>query len=350
MAALQVMKRSLKYVAIRAGLEAASFPGIRSFLPSFGGRGVIFTLHHVRPPLVKTGFAPNDHLSITPEFLAVAIEAALECGLVPVHLHDLPGLTAVPDDGRKFFAFTLDDGYRNNAEHAAPVFSKFGVPYTIFITPGFVERTRSIWWETAEALLQKASSFRFDFGEGEELIQCASLLRKRAAFARFERFVSSLDEDEAVARIDIAARDNGIDPLEIVDRLVMNEAELKALSSDPLAHLGAHTMTHVNMRRVSDDRLKYEIAESTARVEHYVGCRPLSFSYPYGWATAAGDREIAATLHAGFPVAVTTRPGVLLPQHLKSPTALPRVSLNGHFQKKRYVKALISGLPFRFLS
>jgi hypothetical protein len=35
--------------------------------------------------------------------------------------------------------------------------------------------------------------------------------------------------------------------------------------------------------------------------------------------------------------------------HVTRPTAVNRVSLNGLYQKKRYVKALISGLPFKFV-
>lgn len=346
---LKSLKRSLKYGAIRAGLEVSSLPAVRSAFPSFTGRGVIFTLHHVRPHEETSAFAPNAHLSITPQFLEEAIEAALECGLVPVHLHDLPSLLADNSERRAFCAFTLDDGYRNNAEYAAPVFRKFGVPYTIFITPGFVERTRSVWWESAAALTQKVTSFDFDFGSGPEHVKCASLSQKAEAFARLENFVQTTAEDEAVERIEHVARQHGIDPIAIVDELVMDAAELKALSHDPLAHLGAHTMTHVNMRRIDAARLADEIEESTHRVEAYVGRRPQSFSYPYGWTKAAGEREAKAVFNAGFPVAVTTQAGVLGPHSLEKPMLLPRVSLNGHFQKKRFVKALISGLPFRFL-
>ncbi|WP_244491150.1 polysaccharide deacetylase family protein [Paramesorhizobium deserti] len=310
---------------------------------------MIFTLHHVRPEPKESNFAPNAHLSITPEFLEEAIQASLECDLVPAHLHDLPSLLADPADKRKFVAFTLDDGYRNNAEFAAPVFGRFGVPYTIFVNPGFVERKRTMWWETAAALAHKASAFQFDFGSGPVAVKSATTGQKFAAFERLASFVQLIDEDEAIARIDNAARSHDIDPTAIVDTLVMNEAELRELATDPLVHFGAHTVTHVNLRRVTPERLRHEIKGSAAAVERYVGRRPQSFSYPYGVRSAVSDREVSAAAEAGFSAAVTTQPGVLGPASIEQPTALPRVSLNGHYQKKRYVRALISGLPFQFL-
>ncbi len=346
---LQPVKRLVKYTVIRAGLEVSSLPAVRSAFPSVAGRGVIFTLHHVRPGGAVSAFAPNVQLSVTPEFLEEAIQAALESGLVPVHLHDLPALLAGSGEDRSFCAFTLDDGYRNNADYAAPIFRKYGVPYTIFITPGFVGRTRGLWWETAAALTQKAASFDFDFGAGPEHVTCGTPLQKADAFARLENFVQSAAEDEAVERIDRAARQCGIDPVAIVDELIMDAAELRALSEDPLVHLGAHTMTHVNMRKIDAERLAYEIVESKRRVEEYAGHTPRSFSYPYGWTKAVGEREAKAVSDAGFSTAVTTQAGVLGLGSLEKPTLLPRVSLNGRFQKKRFVKALISGLPFRFV-
>ena len=40
---------------------------------------------------------------------------------------------------------------------------------------------------------------------------------------------------------------------------------------------------------------------------------------------------------------MTTRPGVLFPEHAAHLTALPRISLNGEYQRSRYAKVLISG-------
>jgi peptidoglycan/xylan/chitin deacetylase (PgdA/CDA1 family) len=349
MTALQTAKRHLKYGAIRAGLEAIALSRAPSFFPAAAGRGVIFTLHHVLPRQGPTRFDPNAILSVTPQFLETAILAAHGAGMTAAHLHDLPSLLADPSGKRKFVAFTLDDGYRDNTEFAAPVFRKYGIPYTIFITAGFVERSRSIWWETTAALTRKVSSFRFDFGGGEEEVKTATTAGKYAAFERLASFVRTADEDEAVKRLDETAASHGIDPMAIVEDLVMNETELRRLAKDPLVHFGAHTLTHVNLRRVSAGRLKSEIEGSAAAVEKYTGSRPLSFSYPYGWSSAAGEREAVATAKAGFPVAVTTRPGVLGPSSVAHPTSLPRVSLNGLYQKKRYVEALMSGLPFRFM-
>jgi peptidoglycan/xylan/chitin deacetylase (PgdA/CDA1 family) len=341
-------KRSAKALVIRAGLEAVAWSGAGRFVPSAAGRGVIFTLHHVRPAR-GYDFEPNGHLSVTPQFLDAAIAAALQCGLHPVHLEELPELLANSSDRRKFMCFTLDDGCRDNAQFAAPVFRKHGVPYTLFITPGFVERSRTMWWETAEALTRAASSFNFDFGHGTETVPCSSRPEKFLAFDRLANFVESVDEDDAVAKIDSAAISAGIDPLGIVDHEIMTAAELRDLVADPLARLGAHTITHPNLSRVSDQRLRQELEQSAARVAAYSGRAPKSVCYPYGGRHAVGPRETQAAIDIGYILGVTTQPGVLNSASPERLAGLPRVSLNGQYQKSRYIRALASGLPFIFM-
>ncbi|MDQ6436950.1 polysaccharide deacetylase family protein [Mesorhizobium sp. LHD-90] len=342
------MKSAIKHAVIRAGLEVFALPGIGALWPTAAGRGVIFTLHHVRPHRAEA-FLPNALLSVTPEFLEQAILAAKQAGLSPVPLEDLPGLLADPSDRRRFVSFTLDDGYRNNAEFAAPVFRKLGVPYTIFLTEGFVERTRSLWWETAEALLRKTSLLRFDFGQGDAELSLNTATEKLAAFGRISRLVASDEEDSAVEHLDRAARAHGIDPLGITAELTMDTDELRRLAADPLARFGAHTLTHINLKRVDERQLRAEIEGSIASVKRFVGYPPKSFAYPYGFPDAVGDREIQAAAEAGLSIAVTTQPGVLSAGTLARPTALPRVSLNGLYQKKRYVKALMTGIPFKLM-
>jgi peptidoglycan/xylan/chitin deacetylase (PgdA/CDA1 family) len=336
---------SLKQLVIRTAIEGIALLKLEKLFPGASGRGVIFTLHHVRPKS-NLAFNPNAHLEVTPEFLEQAILAAKEAGLEPVRLEDLPSLLAGPDSSRKFVCFTLDDGYRNNAEFAAPVFRKHDVPYTIFICPGFVTRALTVWWETGAELLRRVNSFKFDFGSGEETIACASHAEKMAAFERLAELVNTADENNAVARIDALSLASGFDPRSYVERETMDEPELRKLAADPLVSFGGHTLTHCNLARVPQERLAAEIAESSKLVSGYAEQTARTFSYPYGWKSAAGNREFEAATKAGL-TAVTTQPGVL--SAAGNPAALPRVSLNGLYQKKRYVRALISGVAFRLM-
>ena len=67
--------------------------------------------------------------------------------------------------------------------------------------------------------------------------------------------------------------------------------------------------------------------------------------WPIRSATARppGPREFRIATELGFKTAVTTRPGVIFRRHAEHLTALPRISLNGDFQRPRYAKVLISG-------
>ena len=73
---------------------------------------------------------------------------------------------------------------------------------------------------------------------------------------------------------------------------------------------------------------------------HAAGAFGLSGRRPH-LGRARANSAIAAEL--GFKTAVTTRPGVLFPEHAEHLTALPRISLNGEYQQPRYAKVLMSG-------
>jgi peptidoglycan/xylan/chitin deacetylase (PgdA/CDA1 family) len=336
-------KHAVRRAAIRGGLEAISL--MRHTLPDASRRGVIFTLHHVRPPR-DDAFRPNAPLEIAPSFLSQTIRTVKAAGYTLVHVEDLADLLAVKDDPRKFAAFTLDDGCRDNFDFAYPVFKAHQAPFTIFITAGLAERTSTMWWLTVEEMLRHRDSVSFDFGHGIETLTTMTAFEKQAAFDRFANFLLTGDEDKGVAAINDTARASGVDPAAIVARETMDVATLRELARDPLVRYGAHTLTHVNLARVSPERLMRELSGSADKLVEFTGVRPKAFAYPYGSKQVVGAREAEAARAAGFKIAVTTQPGLLCAGSLKRATELPRVSLNGHFQKTRYVSALMSGLPF----
>jgi peptidoglycan/xylan/chitin deacetylase (PgdA/CDA1 family) len=337
------LKRSL----IRGGLEASAVLAALGAFPGARGRGAIFTLHHVRPAR-PGGFQPNALLEVTPEFLETAIVTLRDAGCDFIPLAALPARLAGPA-APPFACFTLDDGYRDNARHAVPVFTRYGVPFTILLTSGFVDASRSLWWETLEALLRQESRLSVDLGHGRVAITAGTPAEKRAAFNRIAGVINTADERDAIARLDGAAAAHGIDPLRITADETMRADELQALLANPLASYGAHTATHRGLARLPPAEAEAEIARSMETVAALTGAAPATFAYPYGDARSVVPhvRDILRSL--GIVIGVTTRPGTLRPEMAADLTAAPRISLNGLYQKSRYVRALASGIPFRLM-
>lgn len=343
------LRGRLKQTAIAGGLDAALLLKSLGAMKDAAGLGAIFTLHHVRPH-TPLPFEPNHHLEITPHFLDRTIRELKAEGRIFVALDELPQRMAeAAAGGPRFVAFTLDDGNRNNVEYALPVFERHDVPFTIFVAKGLSERTHSMWWETLAALFRQQYALAFDFGTGRQQIDLSEPDAKQLAFERFADFIHRHDEMQAVSAIDALAEDHGIQPLDIVRSLIMDGEELWRLATHPLVSLGAHTVSHRALARLSAAEVAFEIRESADYVAAVTGARPTTIAYPYGTkaSVSARDGQIAAGL--GFAVGVTTRPGTVMPTATASMTLLPRISLNGYYQKTRYVEALASGIPMRLL-
>jgi peptidoglycan/xylan/chitin deacetylase (PgdA/CDA1 family) len=340
-----MLRQAVKRSAIAAGLRAAGLLHAGGLMRAARGRGAIFTLHHVRPKQPRT-FDPNAHLEITPEFLETAITTLKRDRYRFIALDALPAHLA-SDDPQPVAVFTLDDGYRNNLDYAAPVFSSHGVPFTVFVAGGFIDRTHTLWWETLADLLEQRSSLTFDFGAGDEPVTLDSLQQKQAVFDRFATLLHSIDEATAIDRMNQTAQASGVDAIGITAALTLDETGLKTLVENPLASLGAHTISHRSVTRLSDETAQAEMDLSARRVEQITGYRPKSLAYPYGFATAVSARDHRLANDLGFSTAVTTQPGTL--SDMVNTAALPRISLNGHFQKAGYVSALASGIAFKLM-
>jgi len=334
----------LRNTVIRAGLEALYFSGAHFLLrPIFAGVGAIFMLHHVRPRR-EGEFQPNYHLEVEPEFLRAMLAhlRALDVDIVTVD--EVHQRLSERNFERRFASFTLDDGYRDNRDFALPVMREFDAPLTVYVVSDFAEGTGRLWWIGLERVIDKASSVEVPIGGIPTSLDTSTPAAKQAAFDRIHEWLRTLPGEHDLQReVSALCSRHGIDETTMARDHCMSWNELKAFADDPLVTIGAHTITHCNLARQSEETASLELTEGRARIEAALQRPVLHLAYPYGDRIAAGQREFMLAKAAGFKTAVTTRPGMIFPESADHLTALQRVSLNGNYQDARMIPVLTSG-------
>ncbi len=337
---------NLRHLAFSAIFKAIAATGADRWGRGLAqGRGVILTLHHVRPQGAG-GFRPNGLLEITPDFLDRTLSLIRAEGYDLVSLDEALARLAAPRTARFFVALTFDDGYRDNVEQAWPVLAKHGAPWTLFVTPGFADRTARLWWLELEEALRALPAISLSLPDGPFTARTARDSEKQRAFDRLYWRLRKQPEAILLSAISELTAQAGIDPAALVERECLPWETLRALAGAPGVTIGAHTLTHPMLAKHDEARARAEIVDSRTRLEAELGMPIRHFAYPVGDPTSAGPREFALAREAGFASAVTTRPGHLFTEHADHLHALPRVSLNGLHQSEAAVRALLSGLPF----
>jgi peptidoglycan/xylan/chitin deacetylase (PgdA/CDA1 family) len=329
---------------IRTGLETLYFTGVHRALRGIvGGVGAILTLHHVRPAR-SDAFQPNRLLEVEPEFLEDVVLRLRRSGVDLISLDEMHARISSGDFGRRFACLTFDDGYRDNLTYAYPILRKHGVPFAIYVPTSFPDRLGDLWWLTLEAVVAATDHVVAAIDGRECHFDCRDPQEKREAFDALYWMLRRLDSEDEMRLIirELAAR-YGVDADRWCAELCMGWDELAQLAADPLVTIGAHTVNHFMLRKHPERVVGKEMRLSVDVIAAALGVQPEHFSYPVGDTTSAGPREFAIARELGFKTAVTTRPGVLFPEHRDYMTALPRISLNGEFQRLRYVEVLTSG-------
>jgi len=334
----------------KAALSALHYSGADSVLaPLTRGVGVVFMLHHVRPE-APGAFEPNRILKITPTFLEQVIRHVVEQGFEVVSLDEVHYRLSEGDYERPFACFTFDDGYKDNRDHAYPIFKRYGLPFAIYVPSDYADGHGDLWWLALERLISAVDQLSIKMDGTMRKFRCASPAEKDAAFHSIYWWLRGINEDYARQVVRELCSFINLEPGALCTEQVMSWDEIRALAHDPLVTIGAHTRRHYALGRLSIADARSEIEESVRRIERELGRPCRHFSYPYGDAASAGPREFELARELGLKTAVTTRKGLIHAQHSKSLTALPRLSLNGDFQNLRYLKVMLNGAPFSIWS
>lgn len=331
---------------LRHGLDAMFYTGAsRALAPLFRGIGAILTLHHVRPGGgLQTGFAPNRGLEITPDFLDATIRHIRAKGYDIVSLASAAAQIRSGSRPQKpFVVFTIDDAYRDIFVHAWPLLRRHECPFTLFVAPSIAEGTCELWWIGLEAIIAGSASLSMTLAGKHIHFTTVTDAQKQAAWDKLYWPLRRLDEAGQRELIRSLCAERGIDLNAICRAKAMGWGELGTISKDPLCTIGAHTVHHYALAKLSPEEALQEVALSVNRIEQKLGLRPKFFAYPYGDPLSAHQREFDIVRSAGLEAAVTTRKGLIFPAHRSHLTALPRVSINGHYQQLRYLEVLLSG-------
>jgi peptidoglycan/xylan/chitin deacetylase (PgdA/CDA1 family) len=209
---------------------------------------------------------------------------------------------------RNTLALTFDDGYRDNLSHAAPILAQHRLPATIFLATGYIG-TPDVPWFDRVALAFKLSRRSDVTLPGCQPLQLKTEGDRLAGLELAMGWLKTLPDDErrrAVERLVVDLRPRGPGRPK---RVMLSWEEVDALRGLGFS-IGAHTVTHPILSRVTPERAREEIQGSKDAIERTLGAPVRAFAYPNGGPEDYSSTTVRLVQECGFTCAVSTRRGL----------------------------------------
>lgn len=293
----------------------------------FQGVATILTLHRVHP-LEAGKLAPNENMKVSPEFLEKFILDAKARGYSFIRLDDL-NLELLKSKTSKKLVITLDDGYSDNFDYAYPIFQKHNVPFAVYVTTSFPDRSAILWWYALEDLIIQNDVI--DLSDSS-VFYCRSNSEKNDSFLKIREKIISLPSTDLLGSLQVLFSKYNINWHFKVNQLGLSWEQIEVMSKGGLATIGGHTINHLAMNSLSLDELTSEILGGKKIIEGHIKKHVEHFCYPFGGVREVGKREFEMVKKLGFKTATTTRYGHVFPAHADHLEALPRVMLTEDFK------------------
>ena len=195
---------------------------------------------------------------------------------------------------------TFDDGYADNAEIALPILMEHGLCATFFIATGFLDGGQ-MWNDRVIELVRQTAGDRLDLSASDlGCFDIATLALRRNAIDVLLGKLKYLPPEHRLERV------GNICGIGEADGLMMSSAQVRALHRAGM-EIGAHTVNHPILTRISDQSARIEILHSKNSLERIIDSKVSLFAYPNGKpGNDYGPMHIQMVKELGFQAAVAT--------------------------------------------
>lgn len=200
-------------------------------------------------------------------------------------------------------AITFDDGYADNEELAAPILKRLGLTATFFVATGFLRGT-CMWNDQVIEAIRGCEAELIDLSAlGMACHSLATLDARRDTIGALLTGIKHLEPARRQAVTDQIVAAAGARPSL---GLMMRPEQVRSLRALGMS-VGAHTVTHPILTRLSPLAALAEMRDSKDELERILGEPVELFAYPNGVPAQDYAQEHAAMAReCGFAAAVST--------------------------------------------
>jgi peptidoglycan/xylan/chitin deacetylase (PgdA/CDA1 family) len=311
--------------------------------PLYSGVGHILMFHRVVPSSDKPRIHNHQSLEVSPQLLESTIQFFRKRNYDFISLNKLNDYSGEKAGRRKFVVFTFDDGYLDNYELAYPIFKKYNIPFTIYVTTGLPDGHAFLWWYLLEELILNNDTLELDVQGERQIFRTGSLKAKEVVFNQVRSILAVANQSALEFHKSNMFHNYQKESEGLTKTLSMNWNQIEELSKDSLVTIGSHTVNHYPLKSLSEEQSKFELTESRRIIESHIKMPVNHFCYPIG---SYSKREVSLAPTCGYETATTINMSNVAANNLEHPFALPRIMINALTTEKILTLQVNGLLPF----
>lgn len=259
--------------------------------------GEIWCLHRVTTE--RSIFSSNRDLEITPAYLEKLILDYKKNGYLFTNLDAIYEKLqqSMFLKRKKMVNISFDDGFVDIYHYAFPIFCKYNIPFTIYLTSDFPNKKAKLWWIALDLFIRENDVIVL--GDNTTHI-CHTQEQKQLLFEELLTRIYESDKTPLAFFTELfpdvyTTYENKL------NSLVLSWSMLSEMVRSGLCTMGSHTVSHPILTKLNYEEIMYEMEYSARYIADKLHCKVEHFSYPH---SSTDDRIEKMVSQVGYKTAI----------------------------------------------